>query len=114
MKKINKPAGDYPSFYQPYMNCVPGDGDLIEHLKDILVKTEELAQSLSDEKLYYRYDKDKWTIKDILVHLSDCERIIIYRAMRIARGDKTELPGFDENLFALNAGAANREVADIL
>jgi len=53
-------------------------------------------------------------IKDIIVHLGDCERVIIYRAMRIARGDKTNLPGFDENLLASNANANARKVEGIL
>ena len=114
MKKIYKPTDDYPSFYKPYMNCVPDDGDLIQHLKDIQTETEKLTGSLSDEKLSYRYDEGKWTIKDILVHLSDCERVLIYRAMRIARGDKTELPGFDEKLFSINANAISRQIADIV
>src|SRR3978361_12910 len=114
MKKIYKPAGDYPFFYQPYMDCVPNDGDLVPHLAAIQNETEEPAQGISEEKLYDRYAKDKWTVKDILVHLSDCERVIIYRAMRIARNDKTELPGFDENLFVENAHAINRGVDSML
>ncbi len=96
------------------MDCVPDDGNLIQHLKDIQIETEKIVGSLSDEKLNYRYDKDKWTIKDILVHLADCERIFIYRAMRIARGDKTDLPGFDEKFFSLNANANSRQIADII
>ena len=51
-------------------------------------------KSLSDEQLLYCYSEGKWAIKDIVLHLADCERVIIYRAMRIARADKTDLPGF--------------------
>ena len=114
MNKIYKPTDNIPAFYQPYMDCVPSDGNLLQHLKDIQVETEELVSSLSEEKLIYSYSKDKWTIKDIMVHLCDCERVIIYRAMRIARGDKTNLPGFDENLLASNANANTRKVDGIL
>ncbi|MEP6948194.1 MAG: DinB family protein [Ginsengibacter sp.] len=114
MKKINKPRNDIPSFYQPYMDCVPDDGNLIQHLKEIQTETQKLISGLSEERLVYRYDKDKWTIKDILVHLADCERVIVYRVMRIARADKTNLPGFDENLFAANANAGNRKVEDMM
>jgi uncharacterized damage-inducible protein DinB len=114
MEKINKPTNDVPSFYQPYMDCVPDDGNLLQHLKEIQTETEQLISGLSEEKLSYSYSKDKWTIKDILVHLSDCERILIYRTMRIARADKTNLPGFDENLFAANANAGSRKVEDML
>jgi DinB superfamily len=112
--KIYKPADDVPSFYQPYMDCVPNDGNLLQHLKDIQIETENLASGLSEAKLIYRYSKDKWTIKDIILHLADCERVLNYRAMRIARGDKTNLPGFDENLLALNANANSRKVDDII
>jgi len=114
MRKIYKPATGIPAFYQPYMDIVPGDGDLIQHLNAIQTETEKLVSSLSDEQLNFSYSKNKWTIKDILVHLADCERVIIYRAMRIGRGDKTELPGFDENIFASNADAGKREIKDII
>ena len=113
MDKIYKPS-DYASFYQSYLDCVPNDGSLLQHLKDIQTETEKLISGLSEEKLTYRYSKNKWTIKDILVHLSDCERIFICRAMRIARADKTDLPGFDEKLFASNANANTRKVDDII
>ncbi len=104
----------YPSFYQPYLDCVPNDGNLLQHLKEIKIETDELISGLSKEQIIYRYSEGKWTIKDILVHLADCERIFIYRATRIARGDKTDLPGFDETLFASNANANNRQVESIL
>jgi uncharacterized damage-inducible protein DinB len=114
MKKIYKPTDGYPLFYQSYMDCVPNDGNLLQHLKDIQIETEKLISGLSEEKLTYSYSKNKWTIKDILVHLADCERVLIYRAMRIARADKTDLPGFEENIFASNANANNRKVDDII
>ena len=114
MKKISKPTGNFPSFFEPYMKHVPDDGNISDHLANIVTATEMLVSDLSEEQLNYRYDKDKWTIKDILVHLSDCERIFIYRAMRIARGDKTDLPGFEEKLFAMNANACSRQLSDIL
>ena len=114
MEIISKPADGYASFYQKYMNNVPNDGRLIKHLNDIMLETEQLVSSLSENQLIYRYREDKWTIKDILVHLSDCERIFIYRATRIARGDSTDLPGFEEKLFALNADANSLTVSDII
>lgn len=114
MKIIYKPTSDIPSFYQHYMDQVPDDGNLIQHLADILVETETIVDNLPEEKLLYRYEKDKWTIKDLMLHLSDCERIIIYRATRIARGDKTNLPGFDEEAFALAANANIRSITEIM
>lgn len=114
MRTLHKPASGIPSFYEPYLSKVPDDGKLLIHLNDILAETITLARSLSEEKLHYRYADGKWTIKDILVHLSDCERVIMYRAMRMGRGDKTNLPGFDENLFVENAHASGRTLEDIL
>jgi uncharacterized damage-inducible protein DinB len=114
MHSIAKPAKDYPSFYQPYMDCVPDDGQLVQHLASILTETEKLIATLSESQLLYRYSEGKWSIKDIILHLADCERVIIYRAMRIARGDKTNLPGFDEDLFVSNAGADSRSIDGII
>lgn len=114
MQLIQKPAAGYASFYQPYLDCVPNDEKLLQHLKDIITETEILVSSLSEEQLLYRYSEGKWTIKDIILHLADCERIIIYRATRIARGDTTMLPGFDENLFVGIANANSRAIENIL
>src|SRR5665647_2131460 len=114
MHHIFKPAEKVVSFYQHYMDYVPDDGYLLHHLRDIIEETEKLIAPLPEEKLNYRYSKDKWTIKDIIQHLSDCERVITYRATRIARGDKTDLPGFDENLLATNANAGKRSIESLL
>jgi len=114
MKFIAKPKAGVPEFYIPYMAKVPDDGNLLQHLADILAETEDLALSLTEEQLDYRYAPGKWTIKDVLLHLSDCERILVYRTTRIARGDKTDLPGFDQELFAANARAGERNIGSIL
>ncbi|MBL7815724.1 MAG: DinB family protein [Saprospiraceae bacterium] len=115
MKKIPKPAvGDYAPYFQNYMNQVPEDGNLLTHLKDIQKEMEQLVLSLPEEKLTYRYAEGKWTIKDILVHLMDAERIFIYRALRFARADETPLAGFDENVYVPVANADARKIKSIL
>jgi uncharacterized damage-inducible protein DinB len=114
LKKIYKPTETVVSFYQRYINLVPDDGNLLIHLEDIFSETEEMIGTLPEEKMNYRYAPGKWTIKDMLVHMSDTERIFVYRALRFSRGDKTELPGFDESLFAQHAGANEREKEDII
>ncbi len=114
MRTIHKPLTGVPSFYEPYLSKVPDDGQLGRHLQEILTETIALTRPLTEEQLNYRYAEGKWTIKDILVHLSDCERVIMYRAMRMGRGDRTNLPGFDENLFVENAHASKRTLEDIL
>lgn len=114
MKQINKPTGGYASFYQPYLDCVPNDGELTLHLKEIIAETISLIAALKESQLQFSYSVGKWTIKDIMLHLADCERVIIYRAIRIARNDNTHLPGFDENLFVENANANKRDIENIL
>ena len=114
LKKIYKPTETVASFYQGYIDNVPDDGNLLIHLEDIFSDTEEMISPLSEEKMNYRYAPGKWTIKDMLVHMSDTERIFIYRALRFSRGDQTPLPSFDEGLFAQHAGANERAKEDIM
>jgi uncharacterized damage-inducible protein DinB len=114
LKKIYKPTETVAPFYQRYINQVPDDGNLLIHLEDIFSETEELIQPLSEDKMNFRYAPGKWTIKDMLVHMSDSERIFIYRALRFSRGDETALAGFEESLFAEYARANEREKEDIL
>ncbi len=114
MTKISKPTAGIPAFYQPYMDLVPDDGNLLQQLEDIQAETATLIATLPEGKLQYRYAPGKWTIRDLILHLADCERVITYRAMRIARADKTELPGFDENLFVETADANNRQIDELL
>lgn len=114
MTNFPKPTTGFIPFYAGYMSLVPDDGNLPAHLAAILTETETMVAALPPEKLTYRYADGKWTLKDILVHLADAERVFVYRAMRFARNDATDLPGFDENLFVDNAGANTREIADIL
>lgn len=114
MKKIYKPAEQGAPYMERYIYLVPDDGNLLIHLEDIFSETEEIIHPLSEEKMTYRYAPGKWTIKDMLLHMSDTERIFVYRALRFSRGDDTPLPGFEESLFAQHAGANEREQEDIM
>jgi uncharacterized damage-inducible protein DinB len=100
--------------FEGYLREVPDDGNLLIHLEDIMDDTAELMNELAPEKLSYAYAPGKWTIKDILVHIADTERVFVYRALRFARADETALPGFEEKTFADHAGAVNREIGDIV
>jgi len=97
-----------------YIKNVPDDGNLLIHLEDIFSETEEIIDSLSEEQMRYRYEPGKWTIKDMLLHMSDSERIFIYRALRFSRGDETAVPGFEESIYAEHARANEREKEDIM
>ncbi len=115
MKKIAKPiAGEYAPYALMYIGLLPDDGLVLKHLKDNLKTTQEFIQSLPEEKLLYRYAEGKWTIKEVLVHIIDDERIYAYRALRFARNDATALPGFEQEDYARHSGANDRSVKDIL
>jgi len=93
---------------------LPDDGLLLKHLEDNFIATKELILSLNEEKLNYRYAANKWTIKEILVHIIDDERIYAYRALRFARNDQTELPGFEQDDYTLHSQANTRSLQSIL
>ncbi|HEX7457229.1 MAG TPA: DinB family protein [Ginsengibacter sp.] len=115
MRKIEKPKdGEFPSYAMMYIKLLPDDGLLLNHLKENFDKTKEFILSLPKEKLIYRYAKNKWTIKEILVHIIDDERIYAYRALCFARNDKTELPGFEQDDYALFSNANERSIENIL
>jgi uncharacterized damage-inducible protein DinB len=113
--KIEKPGeGEYAPYAIRYIGLLPDDGLVLRHMEENLEATREFILSLPGERLTYRYAEGKWTIKEILVHISDDERIYAYRALRFARGDKTELPGFEQDDYAAHSGANARDIEDIL
>ena len=114
MPIIQKPRTDeYPAYSEMYMKLVPDDGMVLTHLKNNFINLKKLIYSLPEEKLYYRYAEGKWTIKEILVHCIDDERIFTYRALCYARNDKTELPGFEQDDYTLYSGANQRTLDSI-
>jgi uncharacterized damage-inducible protein DinB len=115
MKKIEKPAaGEFAPETIVYIGLLPDDGRVLDHLANNLKATSEFILSLPEEKLLYRYAEGKWTMKEIMVHISDDERIYAYRALRFARGDATDLPGFDQDAYAIQSNANERDIKDIL
>lgn len=115
MLTIARPApGEYPAYASQYIDLVAGDGRLLEHLADNLRATWELILTLPEEFLLQPYAPGKWTIKEVLVHIVDDERIYDYRALRFARGDGTELPGFEQDDYVPLSGANERSVQDIM
>jgi len=113
-RKISKPqTGEYPAYSHIYMDLLQDDGLILKHLHDNFFKLRELIYALPEEKLYYRYAENKWTIKEILVHLVDDERIFSYRALRYARNDATPLHGFEENNYARYSHANERSLDSI-
>ncbi len=114
MKKIEKPTeGEYAPYTIKYIGLLPDDKNILFHLKNNFISTKELILSTSKEKLLYKYAEGKWTIKEILVHIIDDERIYAYRALRVARNDSTELPGFEQDEFAKYSNANSRSLDSI-
>ena len=115
MRKIEKPEeGEYAPYAIIYIGLLPDDGLVLKHLRDNLEATKSFILSLPEERLTHRYAEGKWTIKEIVAHISDDERIYAYRALRFARNDRTELPGFEQDDYALHSGANERGVKDLL
>ncbi|MCR4029291.1 MULTISPECIES: DinB family protein [Flavobacterium] len=91
-----------------------GDGKLIEELEISLHEFIRFVQNIPMDKFDYRYAEGKWTIKEIIQHVIDTERIFAYRALRFSRNDKTPLPGFEESDYADNTDANSRSIQDLL
>jgi hypothetical protein len=102
-----------PEFHKRYVEHVK-DLDVIEALKLSLAETLKLVRSIPEEKGDHRYAPGKWSIKELLCHMLDTERILAYRALRFARNDKTPLHGFEENDYAPEANAQNRKIRQIV
>ena len=102
-----------PEFYHNYISQVP-ENDLMTAFKNQTPVFVNFLNSIPADKINYAYAAGKWTIKEVLQHAIDAERIFCYRALRFARNDSTPLPGFDENLFAENAKADKRNWNDLV
>ena len=114
MRIIHKAKkGDYPEYAEMYMKLLPADGLLLKHLKDNFLMVKTFIYSLPEEKLVHRYAPGKWSIKEILVHIIDDERIFAYRALRFARNEKQNLIGFDQDAYAFYSKADERELDNI-
>src|SRR5258708_36346334 len=93
------PAEEAAPFYKNFLAAFP-DGRVGIHLQTQVVELEEVCAGLSESGAMFRYAEGKWTIKEVMGHLLDTERVFAYRLLRISRGDVTELPGFDETVYA--------------
>lgn len=114
MKSTDLKPDEFAGYYATYISQITNEYNLIEELEISVHRLIKFVQNIPLDKFDYRYAEGKWTIKDILQHLIDSERIFAYRALRFARNDKTELPGFEENDYAAIANAGKRSIQDLL
>ncbi len=105
-------AGEYAPYYEKYVAQVPG-GDIIETLERQSADTLSLLRSLNEEQGASRYESGKWSVKEVVGHIIDCERVFAYRALRFARDDRTPLSGFDQDDFARAAGFDSRALPSL-
>lgn len=111
---LQRPSHDeYSSFYTGYIGLVP-DGDYVSILNNQEKDLVTIFLSLSEEQALSRYAPGKWSLKEVLAHITDTERIMSYRLLRIARGDTTDLPGFDQDIFIANASFDEVAITDLI
>jgi DinB family protein len=109
-----KPAKtEYAEYYEKYVSLVPG-GNIVDTLESQKLDTVNLLRGLTNEQGESRYAPDKWSIKELVGHVIDTERIFAYRALRFARGDKNELTGFDQDPYVRNGNFQNRSLNDLI
>lgn len=101
-----------PHYYKNYVKQIE-ETDLLQALRISGHRCLELVHTIPIEKSDYKYAEGKWTIRELLCHMIDAERIFAYRALRFARNDKTNLAGFEENLYATEANASGRTLEKI-
>jgi len=97
---------EYASFYHSYINLSSG-ADLFKRLLESKKKVMKITEMLTERKSLFRYAEDKWSIKEIIGHLTDTERIMAWRALAFARGDQAHYPGFDQDDYIKEANFDN-------
>lgn len=114
MKPSDLQPEEFAGHFATYINQVSSEYTLVEELEISIHRLIKFVQNIPLDKFDYRYAEGKWTIKDIIQHLIDAERVFAYRALRFARNDKTDLPGFEENDYVHYANANQRSIQDLL
>jgi uncharacterized damage-inducible protein DinB len=108
-----RPApGEYAPYYETYISKVKGN-DIVGILEAQRLQMAQLFAAHSERDGNFRYTPGKWTVKEVLGHVNDSERIFAYRALRIARGDQTPLPGFEQDDYVRDGNFAERTLADL-
>lgn len=104
---------EYGAYYAQYVANVKTD-DLLAALASGLLELTAFYEQIPADKQEYRYEAGKWTPKEILLHLIDCERVFMYRAMQIARSSNVDLEGFDQDEFVANSDANARTMDSLI
>lgn len=106
-------SSEYAPYYSTYVDLVP-EGDMISILMQQMEETANILKDLTEEQADFSYGMGKWTIKEVVGHIADTERIMGYRLLSFARGETAELPGYDDNQYVRNAGFNAQSLQDLL
>ncbi|MBB6732184.1 DinB family protein [Cohnella zeiphila] len=106
-------SNEFSEFYKGYIVLVPKEEDLLEILRRQGEDMESFLSSLTEEQADFRYAEGKWSLREVIGHVADNERIMSYRLLRIARGDATPLPGYNQDVLMAGAPFARMSLADI-
>jgi hypothetical protein len=113
--RIERPAaGEYAPYFERYVTQVPEGADILEILRRQGDETAALLGGLTEQDGGFRYADGKWSIREVVGHVADTERIMVYRAVCFARGERAPLPGFEENDYVRNAKFDARPLADLV
>ncbi|MCC6550809.1 MAG: DinB family protein [Ignavibacteriaceae bacterium] len=111
---ITRPEpGEYSQYYHGYIQSVEG-GDILKILKQQPAELNDILNGLSEKQCETGYAPGKWSIKELLCHIIDSERVFAYRALRFARKDRTPLPGFEQDDYVKFSGANDRGIASLI
>ena len=109
------PKNEYNPYFEQYIKLVSiEEKSIVDYLYDTQYEFDNILRKLPEEKGNFAYAEGKWTLKELIQHIIDTERIFCYRALCFARNDKTELPGFDQDLFVKNDNANHRDYYELL
>ena len=114
MKKLELKSNEYNEYYGRYVELVTNETELISGLESDKIMVVDFFSSIPEEKLEYRYQPEKWTIKEMLLHIIDTERIFMYRLLRIARKDKTALAGYDQDIYIEPSEANSKSLEELI
>lgn len=110
---MNRPTpADYAPAQADYVTLVSED-DIVEAMEQQSSETQKLLAGIDETRAAHRYQPGKWSIKEVIGHIADAERIVAYRALAIARGETNPLPGFDEDAYVRNAGFDAWKIGDL-
>ena len=114
MPRIPLPGADeFAPYYGRYISQLIGD-DVLTALESQAVSTAKLLAATPESLAGHRYEPGKWSVREVVGHIADAERVFAYRALRFGRGDETALPGFDENIYVPGGRFERRTLADIV